>query len=317
MPQSLNNPHGGDESGSTKTRLKSIDFSGITIFVVAVLSFLFAIHNFNFGEAQQSQLFYVSSATFIISLALLFLVELLWATNPLIPLDLMLTSFGAYCLSQQLINMGRSAFIPTTTPYFIRVFNVSDFTASMVNMLIMAGVPTGGYFAGYLIRRRKIGVITACFMGLIYLLIFLRWRAPCLPWETVYLIPFGFTMGILFSTQFVGMTTTVIEARIGQCIGTYALFGQLGAVIGPLLGLKLVDFIFQRKLYREIPSSSEKPALVHKVLNDARFAFKLPESTQNIIRQSYLSSFQFMPSRSAHIIHDISKVEGVYFVRLV
>jgi MFS family permease len=103
---------------------------------------------------------------------------------------------------------------------------------------------------------RKMGIIAVFSMALVYLLIFYRWRVGCLPWEAAYLVPFGITMGILLSTQFIGMTSTVPKERLGQCIGTFYLFQQLGRIIGPAFGLKLIDRTFERSLQKRFDSEA-------------------------------------------------------------
>lgn len=164
------------------------------------------------------------------------------------------------------------------------------------------------------------GIVAACVTVLVYLLVFLRWRSGCLLWEALYLFPFGIAIGILFSTQFVGVTTTVPKDRLGQCIGTFYLFQQLGRIIGPLFGLKLIDLNFKSCLQRNLGSRpavcrsylehaligtfelSDCVQLIHDILNDVRFSFKLSPSLQAIVRSSYLYGFQFLPCKSFIIV---------------
>ncbi|KAJ6121117.1 hypothetical protein N7523_005397 [Penicillium sp. IBT 18751x] len=297
MPSSLNRPQHIETSARSK--LKHLDFAGIIVFAAAVLSLLLMVHNFDSVGLQQSRLFFLTAGAFSLFTVLFLLVEIFWAVTPLIPLDLMKTSFGMYCISQLLVTTGRSAFMPTTVPYFVRVHNASDFEASLVNVIAMFGVPIGGFLTGLFIKRtnqhKRLGIMAASLMGLVYLVIFLRWRVGCHLWESVYLLPFGFTMGVLFSTQFIGMTSTVLKERLGQCVGTFYLFQQLGRIIGPVFGLKLINQIFKQSLIEKLASGPEKQMLISNILNDARFAFTLPTSMQRIASQSFLHGFQVVP----------------------
>lgn len=110
-------------------------------------------------------------------------------------------------------------------------------------------------------RSKKMGIAAAISMSLIYLLIFIRWRVGCAPLEVLYLFPYGFTLGVMFSTQFVGMISSVANERMGQCIGTYLLSQQLGGIMGPTFGLKFIDHIFRNSLENRIGPDPEKPAV--------------------------------------------------------
>lgn len=117
MPSFLNQAQ--HDSGSPLSKLRRIDLAGIVSFAATILLFLFAVENFRIGTLQQSQLFCILGVAFLISIAVFLLIENSWATEPLIPLGLMKTSLGAFCLSQFLVVMSRSAvrepFSPTQT----------------------------------------------------------------------------------------------------------------------------------------------------------------------------------------------------------
>ena len=95
--------------GSTRSKLGRIDFVGIISFTTTILLLLFAIQSFKIGEMQQTCLFYILCGSFLASITIFLLLECFWAKNPLIPLDLLKKSFGAYCLSQLLLATARSA----------------------------------------------------------------------------------------------------------------------------------------------------------------------------------------------------------------
>ncbi|KAA8647926.1 uncharacterized protein ATNIH1004_006628 [Aspergillus tanneri] len=204
-----------------------------------------------------------------------------------------------YVFLQMYIAYSRSALIPTTVPYFIRVHNASDFTASLVNLAAMAGVPIASYLSGIWIKRtgryKTMGLISACTIALVYLLVFFRWRYSCSPWEVLYLLPYGLAMGVLFTTQFSGMNAEVPTDRVGQCIGTYYLFQQLGRILGPVFGLSLTQQLFKGSLWKSLGPVPKKQELIQRILDDARFAITLPKPTQQTVRLSYLTGFQVVP----------------------
>lgn len=107
MPSSLNKPkNSGDAQRPKAIR---IDYVGIINFAITVLLLLFTIHNLELGSIRQSRTFYIIGSAFLSSTAVFLMVEIFLSKTPLIPLDLIKTSFGAYCASQLLITMGRTA----------------------------------------------------------------------------------------------------------------------------------------------------------------------------------------------------------------
>lgn len=95
-------------------------------------------------------------------------------------------------------------------------------------------------------------------MALLCLVIFFRWRNGCNPWEALFLFPFGFTLGIQYSTQYIGMAASIPKSRIGQSTGTYYLFQQLGRIVGPVFGLATVEELFKGSLWKDFDQTPGK-----------------------------------------------------------
>lgn len=100
-----------------------------------------------------------------------------------------------------------------------------------------------------------ISVATSIF---VYLLIFARWRDGCSIPEMFYLFPNGFVTGILFSTQFIGMSFGAPKGCLETCITTYYLFQQLGLIVGPASGVAVVQRVFGNRLAQNLEGLKEK-----------------------------------------------------------
>jgi MFS family permease len=127
MPASLNNTDQAE--GSTRSKIKRIDFAGIVMFATSVLLLLFVVDNIEPGALQQTQTFYILLGAICFSVALFLLYEAYWTDDPLIPLKMLKTSFGAYCLSQFLITISSSAVRTRTEnpwPLLISSFSLSQ-----------------------------------------------------------------------------------------------------------------------------------------------------------------------------------------------
>ncbi|GAB1195679.1 hypothetical protein APSETT444_004941 [Aspergillus pseudonomiae] len=137
-------------------------------------------------------------------------------------------------------------------------------------------------------------VIAVCGAFMTYLLIFIRWRNGCYLWELVYLLPNGMAIGILFTTQFIGMSLGVPSESLTTCITTYYLAQQSGNIIGPAANVAVVQRIFMGRLEKNLNQWDEKK-FIGQILNDDRFAQNLSPAVQYIVRWSYLNAFQLVP----------------------
>ncbi|KAF7589497.1 hypothetical protein BBP40_004204 [Aspergillus hancockii] len=296
LPSSLNRSEVDTQAGA-RSRLSELDFGGIISFAIAVIILLFLIQS-SYMTDDQPRLLYLLMPALAIAVAVFLIVEAYWAKNPFIPLSLVKTSLGGYYLGQLLLITGRSALSSNLVPYFIRVQKASDVLTSFTYVVTAVGVSVGGLISGAIIKRTKryktMTVVSVGLIVLLSILIFIRYRNGCFTWELFYLFPSGVANGILFSTQFIGMSLTAPTERLATSIGIYYLSQQLGFIIGPAASVAVVQRLFANRLLEDLEGYEEKQ-FVDRILNELRFPETLSEEVQNIVRSSYLYGFQFVP----------------------
>ncbi|KAE8391853.1 major facilitator superfamily domain-containing protein [Aspergillus alliaceus] len=292
LPASLN-----QNKADSNHRASDLDFGGILSFATAVVILLFLIQSSSTTYAQQL-LPCILGLALAIAAAIFLLVEAYWAKKPLIPLHLVKSSLGGYFMGQLLLITGRSALSSNMVPYFIRVEKATDFLASFTYIVTAVGVSVGGLISGAIIKRTKrYKTMTIVSLGstvLLSILIYIRYRDGCFTWELFYLFPSGVANGVLFSTQFIGMSLTVPKERLATSIGIYYLSQQLGFIVGPAASVAVVQRLFASRVSDGLEGLKERQ-LIRQILNDLRFSETLPEEVQGIVRSSYLYGFQFVP----------------------
>ena len=107
-------------------------------------------------------------------------------------------------------------------------------------------------------RYKNMTLIALCFCMLTTLAIFFQWRDGCTIWETLILFPMGATLGVFYSTQFIGMSASLPKSRQTAGFGTYYVYQQLGFVAGPAVGLALVQGLFSKSLEQNLLDSPRK-----------------------------------------------------------
>ncbi|KAE8372709.1 major facilitator superfamily domain-containing protein [Aspergillus bertholletiae] len=297
LPSSLNQRKTDSGQDNSRPRASEIDFGGIISFATAIVILLFLIQSSNTAY-DQPKLPYLLAPAFAIAVAVFLLTEVYWAKRPLIPFSLVKSSLGGYYMAQLMLLIGRSALSSNMVPYFVRVEKATDVLASFTYVATAVGVSVGGLISAAIIKRtQRYKTMTMVAVGstvLLSILIFIRYRSGCHTWELLYLFPSGVSNGIIFSTQFIGMSLTAPKERLATSIGIYYLSQQLGFIVGPAASVAVVQRLFANRLSEGLEGLKEKQ-LIDQILNDLRFAQSLPEGVQSIVRSSYLYGFQFVP----------------------
>ncbi|PKY01911.1 MFS transporter, partial [Aspergillus campestris IBT 28561] len=287
------------ENHQPRSGLWSFDFAGLFSFAAAIMSLLFLLQDAGAPAKNSSGWTHVPALAFITFGVGFLLIEVFWASNPIIPVDLMLKSLGAYCLVQITLLIGRYSLNSSIVPYFVRVEDSSDFYGSMIYLISSLGIPVGSIIGGNVIKRthryKTMTVATVIGSVIFYLGVFILWRDGCPLWETSIMFPIGISMGLVFSSQFISMTCSSPKSRLAVCIGTYFVSQQLGILLGPAIGLALVQALFGASLGRDLPGSGDQAVLISNILDDVKYARSLPRALQEIVRSSYLFGFQFLP----------------------
>lgn len=95
------------ENHQPRSGFWSFDFAGLFSFAAAIMSLLFLLQDAGAPAKNSSGWSHVPALAFITFGVGFLLIEVFWASNPIIPMDLMLKSLGAYCLVQVMILIGR------------------------------------------------------------------------------------------------------------------------------------------------------------------------------------------------------------------
>ncbi|KAE8376791.1 major facilitator superfamily domain-containing protein [Aspergillus bertholletiae] len=322
LPPSLNSTKTGDaDDGDTQHSIMDLDFAGLVSFSVTTFLLFCLIQELSVTPNSPEIPLTILVPVFCAAAILFIVIEAYWARTPLIQLRLMKTSLGGFCLNRIMMSSGRLGLISNLAPYLIRVKGATSLLAALAFVLAAIGVPIGALIAGKIIKKTKryrtMAVIAVCGTVITYLLIFIRWRTGSNLWELVYLLPNGMAIGILLTTQFIGMSLSAPNEDLPTCIATYYLAQQLGNIIGPAVNVAVVQRIFvgqlekflngwnERKVYSPTYmtlydlDANRSDQLIGQILNDDTFAQSLSPVVQKFVRWSYLNAFQLVPLISA------------------
>ncbi|KAJ5591418.1 transporter [Penicillium hetheringtonii] len=326
LPAPLAQLPGPKHQGPKKPSLNQVDTAGLLALSLAIAALSFLVEQLAMPNPEdQSSLitFGLLAATVAFSVGF-GLIERFWATNPLIPVDLMMGQFGRWCVIELLIYTGRGGLLCLLTPYLIRVENWPDVGASIAFVGNALGISAGGLVAGHMVKRTKkyknLGVSAICLSIFAYFLIWFQWRDGCSILEASIPTLLGLGTGMTYTATFIGMTATTPKDRLPVCIVTLELFLNVGFIVGPAISTAVVQKVFAKGLANSLPSdgaSAKSSKVINGVLNDAMFAQNLNDGAKDIVRARYLDAFQFAPlfavvcGVATLVVFSLSKVASI------
>ncbi|GAB1195680.1 hypothetical protein APSETT444_004942 [Aspergillus pseudonomiae] len=154
LPSSLNSTKTRDaDEGTSRRSIMGLDFAGLVSFSVTILLLLLLMQELS-APSDRFQIPLTILAPAVCAGVILFIViEAYWARTPLIPLHLLKTSLGGFCLNQILMMSSRSGLMSNLAPYLIRVKGASSSLAASAFVLAAVGVSIGALIAGKVIKR--------------------------------------------------------------------------------------------------------------------------------------------------------------------
>ena len=91
-----------------------------------------------------------------------------------------------------------------------------------------------------------------------YVLILLRWRGPINLWESLYILPASFGVGLLNSSQFVGVSAAVERPQLATTLSLFFLSQQMGMMIGASGSGALLQRTFRSALMKSLGGHAER-----------------------------------------------------------
>lgn len=101
-------------------------------------------------------------------------------------------------------------------------------------------------------RCKNISLFASTVSLAAFLTIALRWRGAINVWESLYILPAAMGVGLLNSSQFIGLSAAVQRSQLATTISTFFLSQQLGMMVGAATSAALLKSIFRSGLVRLI-----------------------------------------------------------------
>ncbi|BCR86287.1 uncharacterized protein ACHE_30274A [Aspergillus chevalieri] len=279
-----------------KPGLRNFDVPGLLTFLITIITFLLFLNIAGQKLPFTHPLILTVAAISITSATLFFLLETIWSPSPLIPLaQIWKNGVAPFCLGQILLFIATVGLVVQIPSFFIRTQSTTNSQAAAHLIPLTIGCAVGGLLSGQIINRthryKPLSLFSVSLNTVSHLLVFFTWQYGANFISSLVVFITGLAHGLVISTQFVGMSARLDKTIVASSVSVYYLCQNLGMIGGACLGEAVEGGVFSQVL-RKNGLTSE---VVKGVLNDNRFAARLPLEVQSIVADCYLYAFRFIP----------------------
>lgn len=280
----------------TLSKLRRIDFPGAFLIAISMVALLLAL-NFASKRLQLFDPLVVSLILLWISSSLLFLlVEARYASEPIIPLRLLLERdvLTAYLVIGFLMAGSMSMF--SSVPLCFRVTERASNSVASAHLLpSIVGNAIGSLLTGWIIKRtgryRSLIILAPCSSATCFILLYLRWKTE--PLALIYISLSGFSTGVSTAAVFVFLTagTKKEDTSIGSSVF------YLATSVGEVTGVAVQNSILQGTLGRVLPvrlfKVEDKDEIIRQVTASVTSIWLFPPDIQSVVIDTYVQGLRY------------------------
>ncbi|KAK3484641.1 major facilitator superfamily domain-containing protein [Neurospora hispaniola] len=288
-----------DATQLKKSKFSRIDFKGSFIFAALVLALLLPIELGGVKIPWSHPLIFVFLGASVILLVSFIAVERRQA-EPILPLEIFHSKDAI--LSFLILGLQTAAQLGLmfTVPLYFQVTSTPRPSATVAGAHLVPAVmgnAIGGIISGSAIKRSGrykslvIWAVTCSSTG--YLLLMLRWHGNTKSWfESLYIFPGGFGMGVTSSALFISLQVVIDPAHMAPAVS----FMYLMQTVWMTIGLPAANTIMQTVLRRNLEirllklgyDKVEVAKVISKAVSDVDFIDGAIDKVRDAVVQSYI-----------------------------
>ncbi|KAG7419151.1 Multidrug resistance protein fnx1 [Fusarium oxysporum f. sp. rapae] len=276
---------------NNKSRLSRVDFSGAFTLSLTLILLLLGLNSGGNLVAWSHPLVLVSLSLSVAAAGAFVLVESKWATEPIIPMHLLLDqTVLAACLMNCLVTM--ILFMATYyVPIFFQVNGYSTTDAGLRLLPQSVGTALSSLTCGFIMKRtgryRTLGMaVIACsalgFVGLSTMTI-----QTSTPLVLIYVFLVGMGYGGMLSVSL--LATVAAVSHDDQAVATSAnyAFRSIGSTIGVTIASVVYRNLLQHDLHQRFDSNEGSSKIIKRILDSLDELKRLPDGWSNGVYKSY------------------------------
>ncbi|EWC47312.1 hypothetical protein DRE_03431 [Drechslerella stenobrocha 248] len=304
-----------------RQRFQRIDFLGAATLAASLSLLLVFFDEAGKRLSTQNVLLVSAGVGSVVLGALFFFIEGYIAREPILSLRVLTNRDVVSVYSILGLTTGSQvAFVTTISIYFVITLGVSN--ANAASRIIFGSIAhaSGGLVAGILIKRtgryKRYLIFAICLSAASLLLITIRWRGHTNIFETAYIAPAAFGIGLINTVAFIALTASVSYKDQAMATSGFYLCDNLGLVIITSLGNAVLQLALNKRLHVklwDIPSE-RREEIIHQVMTSIWNIRDLPDNMRGKAVEAFVEALQWDHGMST-AIYVLSLVICVVFLR--
>jgi MFS family permease len=295
-------PSRSSHEAQTETRrsnMARIDFLGAICMTLSILGFLLPLEIGGDRVAWSSPTIVLLFAGAIVSGLLFLAVEGWIAKEPIVPLpllrhrDMVVSSFVMLCQCA-----AQTALMFAVPLYFQVTSNVSNTVAGAHLVPAVVGNALGGIISGAVINRTgryKVMVLIATISASIgYFLLIVRWHGSTNWFESLYIFPCGFAMGVVQSALFISVQAGIQPEFAAIAASMLYLTSPTGSVAGLAVASAVLQGTLKQGLGQRLDKlgydERKKWAIIEQAVSNVHYIDKAKPSIAKAVVASYIEA---------------------------
>ncbi|KAF3317848.1 hypothetical protein TWF173_009669 [Orbilia oligospora] len=317
----LNIPHKGKQRKTENLfqRFQRIDFTGALSLAASLSLFLVFLDEAGKRMFLANKLLIGSGIGSLIFGVIFFYVEAYVAKEPILSLRILTQRDVLSVYSTLGLTTGSQiSFVSTVAIYFVITLGVSNADAAARIVFGNVAHAMGGLMAGILIRRTgryKRYLVTAMSVSTIaLLLVTIRWRGNTNIFETAYIAPAGFGIGMINTAAFIALSASVEHKDQAMATSGFYLSDNLGFVAISSLGNAVLQTALAKRLDVRLDGVTNKKEVIRDVMASIRNIKGLDQPIREKAIKAFVEALQWDHGLST-IIYAVSLFIVTVFLR--
>ncbi|EPS35935.1 hypothetical protein H072_10580 [Dactylellina haptotyla CBS 200.50] len=286
------------QTQTLKQRFQRIDFLGALSLAASLSLLLVFLDETGKRRSTQNKLLVGAGVGSVVFGIMFLLVEAYIAREPILSLKVLANRHVVSVYTILGFTTGAQISLVTTISiYFILTLGVSNTNAAARLVFGNVAHALGGLLAGIMVQRTgryKRATILALIVSTCSLfLISIRWRGNTNIFETAYIAPAGFGVGMINTLAFAALTAGIDYKDQAMATSGFYLSDGLGFLVLSSVANAVLQIALNRRLQFRLSGVKGKEEIIHKVMTNMWYITSLDDDTRQKAVKAFVEALQW------------------------
>ncbi|KAF2402942.1 MFS general substrate transporter [Trichodelitschia bisporula] len=282
---------------TAKEKLARIDFAGAALLAATITTLLLALEIAGKMSWTSPLVLGLLGGGLVLGAAFA-TVETWYTTEPVFPLFLLRDRAVVSAYGTLGTAVAAQICLMYCVPIYFQVTqNASAALAGTHLFPAVAGNAVGALISGLTIKRtgryKALAIIATISSSISYSLLMLRWRGHTGFWESLYIVPGGFGLGICEAAVFISLSASVPKALQGVALSGLFLTVSVGVLTGYAASSSVLENVLRSELVRRLVGFEGADEIIRNSVSDIGYVKGLTGPIHDAVVASYVRALEW------------------------